>query len=457
MTEFIDRRLERLRYASTFLASHPEFHFDLQEHLLALEYLPYLANRFSSFAKLLELGSDRYDGSAILDELRTGRLRTVPAYTDLALTQRFADLPHFDRELLTSAFANYIPNTQTPASGRYMRTSGTSGRPLSIPYDLDFYFDYLFLTAKKVARASALQLDTPSPVFCVAIDNSRNDREFVVSDPLDGGLTICIIIDEATPATCVRLFELVDSLTPTIITTRPSIIEALIGYATASGSAFAHSPARVLAAGSFLSENLRLDAQRLFGAPITTSYGLSESGLVGFECIAHSGYHIDATSVFVEVLDEQDRRVPDGHEAEIVVSSVANGALPLIRYRTGDYGSFHVDLCDCGSSVPRLDYVKGRQAFHYRFSTGAILHPARLDPIFWLFPLSWGQVVQTSPDALEVEISIRDDHWADSNEIADNVRRFVAALVPRIVSIVVRKSSGEPVSKDQRYLTRLKA
>jgi phenylacetate-CoA ligase len=71
--------------------------------------------------------------------------------------------------------------------------------------------------------------------------------------------------------------------------------------------------------------------------------------------------------LFVEILDEAGRRRGLGQRGEIVVSGGIDPALPLLRYRTGDYASLTLDaageLC--------LDGLEGRPPVVFTAADGA--------------------------------------------------------------------------------------
>ena len=68
---------------------------------------------------------------------------------------------------------------------------------------------------------------------------------------------------------------------------------------------------------------------------------------------ASSGRHIIA-----EIVDDQGNPVPKGVEGELVITTIGMEAMPLIRYRTGDYTRILPGKCACGSETIRLDLLR---------------------------------------------------------------------------------------------------
>ena len=84
---------------------------------------------------------------------------------------------------------------------------------------------------------------------------------------------------------------------------------------------------------------MRHDIEEKLGIKAYDIYGLTEiSGPgVAFECEEQSGMHINEDYFIAEVIDPKTGEVlPDGEKGELVFTSFAKEAFPLIRYRTKD-------------------------------------------------------------------------------------------------------------------------
>lgn len=77
--------------------------------------------------------------------------------------------------------------------------------------------------------------------------------------------------------------------------------------------------------------------QKQLGIPIINEYGASELEIIGFQN-PKGQWAVNAETLFVEILDEDYRPVPNGHQGRIVVTALYNKAHPFIRYDVGDYG-----------------------------------------------------------------------------------------------------------------------
>ena len=64
---------------------------------------------------------------------------------------------------------------------------------------------------------------------------------------------------------------------------------------------------------------------------------------------------------YPEVLDPATHeRCADGETGELVFTTLAKEAMPLIRYRTKDLTSIDHSTCECGRTLPRISKFTGR-------------------------------------------------------------------------------------------------
>lgn len=80
--------------------------------------------------------------------------------------------------------------------------------------------------------------------------------------------------------------------------------------------------------------------EQVMGVPIINEYGSSETGLIAIENPAGL-MAINTATLFVEVVDHQNKPVVDGTVGKILITDLFNKAHPFIRYEIGDIGSIH--------------------------------------------------------------------------------------------------------------------
>jgi len=100
--------------------------------------------------------------------------------------------------------------------------------------------------------------------------------------------------------------------------------------------------------------------ERVFKCEVYSNYGSWETNQIAADCSEHSGYHIAAESVIVEVADDKGIPLPAGDEGRILITNLHNYAMPFIRYDIGDVGALSDEVCPCGRGLPLLARLAGR-------------------------------------------------------------------------------------------------
>lgn len=112
--------------------------------------------------------------------------------------------------------------------------------------------------------------------------------------------------------------------------------------------------------GETLRPDLRALCQRAWGSGLTDLYSAEEVGYIALQCPQDEHYHVQAENLLVEVLDQQGKPCRPGEIGSVVVTTLHNFAMPLIRYRLRDFAEVG-SACDCGRGLPVLKRIVGRQ------------------------------------------------------------------------------------------------
>ncbi|MGF2734995.1 phenylacetate--CoA ligase family protein [Marinobacter sp. DUT-1] len=129
-------------------------------------------------------------------------------------------------------------------------------------------------------------------------------------------------------------------------------------------------PRGIVATSMMLLDQERKAIEQGFDCPVTNRYGCEEVGLIACECEEHRGMHLNLPHLFVEFLDGENKPVKPGEPGKIVVTDLNNFAMPLIRYRVEDVGTFTDEPCCCGRGLPILQRLEGRVADFLKLPDG---------------------------------------------------------------------------------------
>jgi phenylacetate-CoA ligase len=130
-------------------------------------------------------------------------------------------------------------------------------------------------------------------------------------------------------------------------------------------------------------EGLRAQIESaLPGLRAVNFYGLSEmcGPGVATECLEQrDGLHVQEDHFLVEVIDpDSGVRVAPGEEGELVFTTLTKEAMPLIRYRTRDFGRLVSEPCACGRSTARITGLRGR-VDDMLIVRGVNVHPSNVE------------------------------------------------------------------------------
>ena len=147
---------------------------------------------------------------------------------------------------------------------------------------------------------------------------------------------------------------------PDYLLTYPSNILALADHFEHKGLRL-NRLRQVRAIGENATDEVRQRCQEVWDVPLCDSYSSQEVGYIAMECPDNPRtYHIQCENLLVEVLDDHGRPCAPGQIGRVVLSSLHNFAMPLIRYEILDYAEVGL-ACSCGRGLPVLARILGRR------------------------------------------------------------------------------------------------
>ncbi len=116
-----------------------------------------------------------------------------------------------------------------------------------------------------------------------------------------------------------------------------------------------------------------------FACPVATNYYCNEVWAIASEC-THGVLHQFPDNVVLEITDDDGQAVPEGEIGNVIVTSLHNYVHPFIRYRLGDLAAWDAQnrTCACGSPLPRLARLEGRDDDYLLTPDGRQIHPSKL-------------------------------------------------------------------------------
>ena len=197
-----------------------------------------------------------------------------------------------------------------------------------------------------------------------------------------------------------------------------------------------------------LYDHQREAIERIFGCPVANGYGSRDAGFIAHQCPS-GGMHLTAEDIIVEIVDADGRVLPAGEAGEIVVTHLATGDFPFIRYRTGDVAVMDTAACACGRGLPMLKEIQGRATDFVVARDGTVMHGLALIYILRDLPQVAGfKIMQESLDLTRVQVVPGPGFDAD---ITRHIQRGMAARLGEGVHIEVEEVNEIAPEKSGKY------
>ena len=204
------------------------------------------------------------------------------------------------------------------------------------------------------------------------------------------------------------------------------------------------------------SDAMRREIEARLGIFATDNYGLSEligPGISG-ECPERSGLHINEDLFLAEVVDPDTLEpLAEGSVGELVLTSLAKEAFPVVRYRTRDITRLTYEPCRCGRTTARMQRVTGRTD-DMLIVRGVNVFPSQIESVLLEIEGTEPhyQIVLSrngSMDDIEVQVEVSEGLFADEARKLYLLRDRVAHRLSTVLGIAVGVKLAEPRSLER--------
>lgn len=282
-----------------------------------------------------------------------GSLGEAPAHIDW---KEFLRLPLLTRAEVQQAGAALHSSAPPPEHGAQIpyATSGSLGTPLQ---GVETEVSHFFWNALNLREQLWQQRDLTSR-FGAIRTKVENRRLPNWGDPVARVYPTgdAVTLDIATPIAAQA--DWLREQRPDYLLTHPSNLRALARHLAEQNETL---PLRGLGTfGETLPAATRSLCRTVFHASVADIYSAEEVGYIALQCEQRRGYHVMAENLIVEVLDDTGRPCRAGETGRVVITTLHNFAMPLIRYDIGDRAEMG-EPCRCGRTLPSLKRIAGRE------------------------------------------------------------------------------------------------
>ncbi len=240
---------------------------------------------------------------------------------------------------------------------------------------------------------------------------------------------------------------------PTLVSGTPSAAFYLARHLREQGATGPLAPfARVGGEQLFSFQREHIDSYLC--ARAINSYGTTETGALAGECPAGS-MHVYADHVHLEIFRD-DAPAQPGEFGDIVVTTLYNTTMPLIRYRVGDRGRLSPDKCDCGLPYPVLTDLQARSDDRLVLPDGSHRHSSvlveQLRKVFDDANGDWVRQLQFRQNN-----SVAWEAWVEGPEslVTQSSNNAKTAAIENLITGIVQQTVGSECNVTVHFVSQL--
>lgn len=219
---------------------------------------------------------------------------------------------------------------------------------------------------------------------------------------------------------CVRQ---INSQKPDFILGYAGSVYQVAKYCKANQIRIAKPPKAIMLTAQSLYPFMREIIDDVFKSRICNHYGSREVGPASWEGPDGKMYICDFFD-YIEVVDEDNKPVQPGEEGRVLVTTLHNYAMPLIRYDIGDRAVKGEPETLGGRTFPTLERILGKNSEEFVSKRGDIIHGQFFINLFYF--RNWideFQVIQAEHEVVDINYTRRAEvNSEDVAEIESKVR-----------------------------------
>ena len=303
-----------------------------------------------------------------------GRKYREMGLTEINSLEDFYKIPFTDKQDLRNAYPLGIQAVPDEEVVRIHSSSGTTGKPVIIPYTKKDVEDWAIMFERCYRLAGITEKDrihiTPAYGLWTAGVGFQAGCERLGAMAIPMG-----------PGNTEKQIQMMIDLKSTVLCATSSYALLLSEEINKRGIKDQIHLKKGVIGSERWSEKMRQTIREGLGIELYDIYGLTEiyGPGIGINCPGETAMHCFDDYLFIEIIDPVTcENVPDGEEGEIVITTLVKEGAPLLRFRTHDLSRIVPGECKCGCNYPRLDIIKGRSDDMFKIH-GVNMFPAQVE------------------------------------------------------------------------------
>lgn len=362
---------------------------------------------------------------------------------------KIENAPILTKEILRTSFVDLTSNQKR--KGIYVNTSGGStGEPVKFLQDKEFYDKnfgnkilFGLLNDKKPGDYEIKLWGSERDILQGSIGVKEKLINFIYNRSL---LNSFVLTEEKMQ----EYLTQINKKKPMQIWSYADSIYELSNYALENNIKM-FSPRVIITTAGVLYDDMRENIQKCFpNSFVSNQYGSREVGAIGIETEGKKGIRIFDHSVYIEVLNENTGEIAREGTGRLLVTSLINKVMPLIRFDIGDIGTITQDTDGREGSFGLLEELQGRVNSHIRRKDGSLIHGEYFTHLFygknWI---KYFQVIQNIDYNLEFLI-VRKEGTEKVDADIEAMKKNVNVVMPE-VKVEIRYVDSIPRLKSGKF------
>ena len=296
--------------------------------------------------------------------------------TGCASQEEFEALPFSSKDDLRNAYPLGIQAVPDEEIVRIHSSSGTTGKPVIIPYTARDVDDWATMFARcyetaGITRKDRIQITPGYGLWTAGIGFQAGCEKL-------GAMAIPM-----GPGNTEKQLQMMQDLDATVLCATSSYALLLAEEVDKRGLKDKISLKKGVIGSERWSEKKREYIREKLGIELYDIYGLTEiyGPGIGVNCPDQEGMHYWDDYLYIEIIDPvSGEPVEDGQPGEIVITTLVKEGAPLLRFRTHDLSRIIPGQCTCGRCYPRLDIIKGRSDDMFKVH-GVNMFPSQVEEL----------------------------------------------------------------------------
>ena len=330
--------------------------------------------------KQLELVNGRITALLEADNFYGKRLKEY-GITGVNCKEDFVKLPFSEKADLREAYPLGLMTAPEDKIVRIHSSSGTTGKPVIIPYTEKDVDDWAIMFRRCYEIAGITNMDriqiTPGYGLWTAGIGFQNGAEKLGAMVIPMG-----------PGNTEKQLQMMQDMQSTVLCSTSSYALLLSEEIEKRGIRDRIKLRKGVIGSERWSDKMRNTISEGLGISLYDIYGLTEiyGPGIGISCDENNGMHYFDDYIYIEIIDPKTgEQLPDGEWGEIVITTLVKEGAPLIRYRTHDISRIIPGECGCGCKFPRIDTIMGRTDDMMKIK-GVNVFPSQIEEILHKFP-----------------------------------------------------------------------